>query len=108
MKPVKGFTRPERMPAVRSAIGLTPSANLRLNSMHVTMSISIGFRKWTSVNFLPPDHWPFRCSANDRAPALDAVWRFNGDHLDASRVNGKVIVEGWLIKIAVYRAKVGE
>lgn len=76
--------------------------------MQVTTSISIGFRKWTALNFLPPDHWPFSCTANDRAPALNAVWRFNGDHLDASGVNGKVVVEGWLIKIAVYGAKVGE
>ena len=62
----------------------------------------------TAISSLPPDHFPFRGSANDRAPTLDAVGRFNGDHLDASWVDGEVVVEGWLIKISVDGAKVGE
>ena len=39
---------------------------------------------------------------------LDAVGRFNGDHLDTARVDGNVVMEGCLIKVAVDRAEVGE
>jgi hypothetical protein len=56
----------------------------------------------------PPGYRPFRCSANENAPPLDAVGRFNRDHLDAAGVDGQAVMERWLIKGAVYRAEVGK
>src|SRR5712691_5896404 len=60
------------------------------------------------VSSLPPDHRPFRCSAHDRAPVLDAVRRLNGNRLDAAGIDGEVVMEGRLIKVAMDRAEVGE
>jgi hypothetical protein len=50
----------------------------------------------------------FRRTANQRAPALDTVRRVNGDYLDASGMNGEVVVEGGRIKISMDGAEVGE
>jgi len=47
-------------------------------------------------------------SANENAPPLDAVGRSNGHHLDAARVDGEAVMEGWLIEIAMDGAEVGE
>ena len=34
--------------------------------------------------------------------------RLNGDHLDAAWIDGEVVMKGYHIKVAVYRAEVGE
>ena len=57
---------------------------------------------------LPPDHRPFRCSANDGATALYAIGRWNGNHPNAARVDGQVVMKRRLIEVAMYRAEIGE
>jgi hypothetical protein len=51
---------------------------------------------------------PFRRTANQRAPALETVGRVNGDYLDASGMNGEVVVEGRKVKISTDGAEVGK
>src|SRR5665213_2820209 len=58
--------------------------------------------------FLPPDHLPVRRSADDRAPALNTVRRFNGYEFDTSRMDGEAVMERRLIKVAMYWAEIGE
>lgn len=58
--------------------------------------------------FLPPDHLPVRRSADDRAPALNTVRRFNGYEFDTSGMDGEAVMERRLIKVAMYWAEIGE
>src|SRR5260221_11385941 len=61
-----------------------------------------------AVGSLPPDHRPFRCSANDGATALYAIGRWNGNHPDAARVDGQVVMKRRLIEVAMYRGEIIE
>src|SRR5207244_1881583 len=80
--------------------GLAIDARIQADSM--TISVELGR--------LPLEQTPCSrlLSAYDNAPAFDAVRRFNRGRLDAAGIDGEVVVEGRLVKVAVYRAEVAE
>jgi hypothetical protein len=75
-------------------------AKIQADAMTVSRGLARSAAEQTPSNGLS--------SADDDAPALDAVRRFNRGHLDATGIDGEVVMERGLIKVAVDRAEIAE
>ena len=61
-----------------------------------------------TVRSLPPNHRSVGCSAHEHPAIDDAAWGLHWSGADAARIDRHVIMERYLVEIAVNRTEIGE